>query len=216
MIGKIKNYQLIINIKYSSNLWSVWKVKNVSHLKFSSADKKESGSIPTKSNKSVKPTPEYSSENLSRMVSSWKENNKSTPDPELDYIYKPKDWVDIPAPVKREVPERQECPLKSSGSEDKESSEDCWESTEPLKKSTELSITDSTSPPRVTSSRTRPSWSKLSSRKKPKRSMPKNLKPNKMPEDKRTKTEEEEEPIRLRNFDLSVFKSFIHLLSLTF
>jgi hypothetical protein len=47
-------------------------------------------------------------------------------------------------PVKREEHERQECPLKSFGSEDKESSEDSLENIELLKKSTELSITDFT------------------------------------------------------------------------
>ena len=45
-------------------------------------------------------------------------------DQELDFICKPKDWADTVDPVKREEQERQECPLKSSGSEDKESSED--------------------------------------------------------------------------------------------
>ena len=41
-------------------------------------------------------------------------------DQELDFICKPKDWADTVDPVKREVPERPECPPKSYGLEDKE------------------------------------------------------------------------------------------------
>ncbi len=55
------------------------------------------------------------------MVSSWKENKKSILDPELESTYKQKDSADTQVPVRREVQERQECPPKSSGSEDKES-----------------------------------------------------------------------------------------------
>jgi len=169
-----------------NNQWLTLAVKKDSPLKSWSVDLKEFGSIQTKSNKSVKPTQEYSSENSLRMVLSWKENKKSTQDQELDFIYKQKDSVDILVLVKREVPEKAECQPKSFGSEDKEFWEDSSENTELQRRSIELFITDFISLPKVINSRTKPSWSKLSSRKKLKRLMLKNLKPNKMPEDKRT------------------------------
>ncbi len=166
-----------------------------------SADRRESGLIQTKSSKSAKPTQEYSSESWSRTVWSWRESKKFTQDQEQDYIYKQKDWADIQVQVRREVPERQECPPKFFGSEGKESWEDCSESTEPQRRSIELCITNFTLLPRVTNSRTRLFWLRLFSSKRPRRSMPKSLKPSKMPEDKRTKTGEEEELIRLKSSD---------------
>ncbi len=166
------------------------------------------------SNKSAKPTQEYSSESLSRMVLSWRESKKSTRDPELDYICKQRDSADTAVPVREKVPERQECPLKSSGLEDKEFSEDFSENTEPQKRSIELFIINSISPQRVISLRTKPSWLKQSSSKKLKKLMPKSSKLNKKPEDLRIKTEEKEEPKRLKNFDLPKFKYFILLLYL--
>ena len=169
-----------------NNQWLVLAVKKDSQLKSWSADLKEFGSIQTKSNKLGKPTPEYSLENSSRMVLLWKENKKFTQDPELDNIYKQKDLVDIQVQVKREVPEKAECQPKFSGSEDKESLEDSSENTELQRRSIELFITDSILPLRVTNSRTKPSWLKPSSSKKPRKSMLKSLKLNKMPEDKRT------------------------------
>jgi len=123
---------------------------------------------------------------LLKTVSSWRENKKSTLDPELDFIYKQKDSVDILVQVKREVPDKAECQLKSFGLEDKESLEDFLESIELQRRSIELFITDSILLPRVINSKTKLSWLKPSSKKKLKRSMLKNLKPNKMPEDKRT------------------------------
>ena len=193
-----------------NNQWLALAVKKDSQLKSWSADLKEFGSIQTKSNKSDKPTPEYSLENSSRMVSSWRENKKFTQDLELDFIYKQKDSVDIPVPVKREVPEKAECQLKFSGSEDKESLEDSSESTELQRRSIELFITDSILLPRVTNSRTKPSWLKPSSSKKPRKSMLKSLKPNKKPEDKRTSKEEKEELTNQRDFDLLDYYLNLH------
>ena len=135
------------------------------------------------------------------MVLSWKENKKSIPEPELDNIYKQKEKADTLVQVKRKVPDKQECPLKSSGSEDKEFWEDSWGNTELRRRSIELFITDSISLPRVINSRTKPYSSKLSSNKKPKRSTLKTSKPNKKPEDKRTKIEEKEELTNPKDYD---------------
>ncbi len=170
-------------------------------LKCWSADKRESGLIQTNWNKSVRPIQEYSSESWSRTVWSWRENKKFTQDQEPDYIYKQKDSVDTQVPVRSEVPERQECLQRFFGWEGSEFWEDCWESTEPQRRSTEHFITDFIWPLRVINSRTRPSWLRPFSSKRPKRSTLKNSKPNKMPEDKRIKTGEKEEQIRLKNPD---------------
>ena len=193
-----------------NNQWLTLAAKKDSPLKSWSVDLKEFGSIQTKSNKSVKPTQEYSSENSLRMVLSWKENKKSTQDQELDFIYKQKDSVDILVLVKREVPEKAECQPKFFGSEDKEFWEDSSESTELQRRSIELFITDSILPPRVTNSRTKLSWLKLSSSKKPRKSMLKSLKLNKKPEDKRTKKEEKEEPRNQKDFDLLDYYLNLH------
>jgi len=163
-----------------------------------------------KSNKLDKPTPESSSENSLRMVLSWKENKKSTQDPELDFIYKQKDSVDILVLVKREVPEKAECQLKSFGLEDKEFWEDSSENIELQRRSIELFITDFILLLRVTNSRTKPSWSKLSSRKKPRRLMLKNWKLNKMPEDKRISKEEKEELKKLKSCDQSFHDRYLN------
>ena len=138
------------------------------------------------------------------MVLSWKENKKSIPEPELDNIYKQKEKADTLVQVKRKVPDKQECPLKSSGSEDKEFWEDSWGNTELQRRSIELFITDSISLPRVINSRTKPFWLKLFSNKKPKKSIQKILKPNRRQEDKKTKIEEKEEPTNLKDFDLLI------------
>ena len=163
-----------------------------------------------KSNKLDKPTPEYSSESSSRMVSSWRENKKFIQDPEPDFIYKQKDSVDIQVPVKREVQEKAECQLKFSGSEDKESSEDSSENTENQKRLTELFITNFILLPRVINSRTKPSWLKPSSRRRLKKLMPKSLKLNKMPEEQRISKEEKEELKNLRDFDLLDYYLNLH------
>ncbi len=141
------------------------------------------------------------------MVLSWKESKKFILDPELESTYKQKDSADTAVPVRREVQERQECPLKSFGSEDKEFWEDFWESIELQRRSIELFITDSTSPPRVTNSRTKLSWLKPSSSKRLKRSMPKSLKCNKTPEELRTWREEKEELRSPKDYDWGIFKN---------
>jgi len=188
-------------LRFYNNQWLALRVKSVLPLKSWSVDWREFGSIPTNLNKSDKPTQEYSSESSSRMVLSWKESKKSTPDQEPDSICKPRDSVDTAVQVKREVPGKQECQPKSFGLEDKESSEDFWESIELLKKSIELSTTSFTLLPRVTNSRTKQSWWKPFSSKKPKRSIQKSSKPNKTPEDKRISKEEKEELKRLKDSD---------------
>jgi len=55
--------------------------------------------------------------------------------------------------------------------------------------------------PKVINSRTKQYSLKLFSNKRPKRSIPKNFKLNKMPEDKRIRKEEKEEPTNLKNYD---------------
>ena len=78
------------------------------------------------------------------MVSSWRRKQSFTQELELEDTLKPKDLEDIQVLVKEKVPDKQECQLRSFGSEDKESSEDYWESTEPLRRSIELFTESST------------------------------------------------------------------------
>ena len=60
-------YLIFIFIYYNYQ-WLVLRVKKELHLKSLNADKKEYGLIPTKSNKLDKPTAEFLSENLLKMV----------------------------------------------------------------------------------------------------------------------------------------------------
>jgi hypothetical protein len=112
---------------------------------------------------------------------------------------------------------RQECPPRSSGCEDRESSEGSSESIEHPRRSIELFTTDSIWPPREINSRTKPSSSRPSSRRKPRRSKPKSSKPNNRPEEKRISTREREKPTKSIDCDvlyLNIFTPtrFIYLL----
>ena len=67
----------------------------------------------------------------------------------------PRDLEDILDLVRERVPDKQECQLKSFGLEDKEFLEDCYESTELLRKLIEPFIESSILLLRVTNSKTK-------------------------------------------------------------
>ena len=127
------------------------------------------------------------------MVLSWKENQKCILELVLESTYKLLDSADILVLVSVEVLLKAECPLKSFGLEDKESLEDSWRSTELLKKSIVLSITNFILPQRVTNSRIEQSWLKPFSSKKARKLRMINWKLNNKLEDKRIKKEEKRE-----------------------
>ncbi len=154
-----------------------------------------------KYNKSDKPTPEYSLKSLLRMDWSWSESKWSIPELELENISKQNDWVVILDLVKREVQGNHVCPPNYFGWEGRESWEDFWRSTEKPKRSIELFITNSTWLQRVINTKTVLSLLKLSSRRRPKRSKPRNCRLNKRLEGKRTTTSEREKPTKLKSFD---------------
>ena len=84
--------------------------------------------------------------------------------------------------VRERVPRMQECLLRSSGWEDKESSEDFLRSIEKPRRSTRTSTIISTLDRRVTCSRTRMCWLKPSTRWSKKRSEKSNSKNKEKPE----------------------------------
>ena len=84
--------------------------------------------------------------------------------------------------VRERVPRTQECLLRSSGWEDKESSEDFLRNIEKPRRSTRTSTIISTLDLRVTCSRTRTFWSNPSTRWSKRRSEKSNLKNKEKPE----------------------------------
>jgi hypothetical protein len=103
----------------------------------------------------------------------------------LDFISKPNVKAITLVLVNAEELVKAECLLKFYGFADNESSEDCLESTEKLRRSIVLSIISFTLPPRVINSRTELSSSRPFSRKKQRRFRLTNLKLNKTLEDKK-------------------------------
>lgn len=147
--------------------------------------RRECGSILTKLNKLVKPTPEFSFVNSLKMVSLWRENKKFILEPEPDCTFNPREEEITLELVRGEVPDRAECPPRSCGSDDREFSGDYSGSTERPRKLIVLSIINSILPPRETSSRIEQFSLKPFSKKKVKKFKPKNLKPNRTPDVKR-------------------------------
>merc|ERR1719424_551242 len=110
------------------------------------------------------PTQERTLENSITMVLSLREPSTCTLDPDARECTRLRERADTPVWEREREPETLECLSRSSGCEDKESLEDFSENIERQRRLTETSTITSTSPPRVTNSRTRPSLSKPSTR----------------------------------------------------
>ena len=116
--------------------------------------------------------------------------------------------------VRERVPPTPECQERFFGWEDKEFSEDFWESIDRLKRSPRMFIITSTWHPRVTSSKTRQSWLSPSTRWRLRRREKRNLRNRERPEESKLQRKSKRET-KPRQWSWVLLKRIAHNLSQT-